>query len=173
MPWYKQIGRASALQCLSRRPRPPFARSDGASPLPKLVRSAMPAAKSQGIWRMLTRNGAQYRRLLSIVVASTLVMSWCLRAHAQSLRGNTQAGQQLALRSCASCHMVTRDQDVPPMPGYTPSFFDIAKRPGISTESIRAFLSKPPPMHPMTDPQLTPAEISDVTAYLLSLRGSR
>jgi hypothetical protein len=41
----KQIGRASALQCLSRRPQPPFARGDGYLPLPKPVRSAILATK--------------------------------------------------------------------------------------------------------------------------------
>jgi Transposase DDE domain group 1 len=45
MPWDKQIGRASALQCLSRRPRPPFARGDGDLPLLKPANRAMLAAK--------------------------------------------------------------------------------------------------------------------------------
>jgi hypothetical protein len=46
MPLNKQIGRASASEYLSRKPRPPFARGDGDLALPKLVRSAMLAAKS-------------------------------------------------------------------------------------------------------------------------------
>lgn len=172
MSRYKQSSAFQRRAAIKHWLRSPFAR-EGDFPLPKAVRGAMLDAKSQGIWRMSTQNGARYRRLFSIVVASLLVMSWSLRADAQSPRGNKQAGLQLALRSCASCHMVIRDQDVPPMPDYAPTFFDIAKRPGISTESVRAFLSEPPPMHRMTDPQLTSAEISDVTAYLLSLRSSR
>src|SRR4051812_42678604 len=45
MPRYAQIGRALALRCLSRRPRPPFARGDGDLPLPKPVKRATLAAK--------------------------------------------------------------------------------------------------------------------------------
>jgi hypothetical protein len=47
MPRDKQIGRASALECPSRRPRSPFAWGDGDLPLPQPVRSAMPAVKSR------------------------------------------------------------------------------------------------------------------------------
>jgi hypothetical protein len=45
MPRDKQIGRVSALECVSRRPRSPLARGNGELPLPKPVRSAILAAK--------------------------------------------------------------------------------------------------------------------------------
>src|SRR5215213_5395370 len=46
MPWCKQIGRASAVRCLSRRPLPPFARGNGYLPLPKLIKSTILTGKS-------------------------------------------------------------------------------------------------------------------------------
>jgi len=46
MPWHRQIGRGSALACLSRKSRSLFARGDGDLPLPKLVKSTMLTAKS-------------------------------------------------------------------------------------------------------------------------------
>ena len=52
MPWYKQIGRASALECLGRRPRPPFARGDGDLPLPKAGEKRDASRKTASIWRM-------------------------------------------------------------------------------------------------------------------------
>lgn len=45
MSWNKQIGRASASECVSRRPRSPLARGNGELPLPKPVNSAILAAK--------------------------------------------------------------------------------------------------------------------------------
>jgi len=46
MPTDKQIGRASALLGLSRKPQPPFVRSKCDLPLPKPVKSAMLASKA-------------------------------------------------------------------------------------------------------------------------------
>jgi hypothetical protein len=45
MPWNKQIGRASASECLKRRPRPSFACGEGDLSLPMPVRCATLAAK--------------------------------------------------------------------------------------------------------------------------------
>jgi mono/diheme cytochrome c family protein len=87
--------------------------------------------------------------------------------------GNAAAGQQFALRHCDSCHVVAAKQDLAPMPNYGPSFFDIAKRPDVTAQSLQAFLSKPHPGIKMPYPDLTPAQIADVSAYLLGLRGRR
>jgi hypothetical protein len=45
MPTDKQIGRVSASEYVSRRPRSPLARGNGELPLPKPVRSAILTAK--------------------------------------------------------------------------------------------------------------------------------
>ena len=46
MPWEKQFGHASALECLSRRSRLPFAYGDSDLPLPRPVSTAMLVAKA-------------------------------------------------------------------------------------------------------------------------------
>ena len=45
MPWDKQIGRVSASECVSRRPRSPLARGNGELALPKSFEGAILAAK--------------------------------------------------------------------------------------------------------------------------------
>ncbi len=114
------------------------------------------------------------RALLTPAVAIILaaICGTAATAEESAAPGNTQAGRELALRSCASCHVVAAKQGLPPIPNYGPSFFAIAKRPGVTAASLRAFLAKPHPMIEMPDLNLTPAQIADVSAYLLSLRRS-
>jgi hypothetical protein len=45
MPWSRQIGRVSALRCLSWRPQSPFAHGESDLPLRQPVRSTMLTAK--------------------------------------------------------------------------------------------------------------------------------
>jgi mono/diheme cytochrome c family protein len=113
------------------------------------------------------------RAVLLIVLVSLFVAGGADEGDAQapSQRGNPQAGQQFALRKCDACHIVAANQDLAPMPSYGPSFFDVAKRPNITATTLRAFLSKPHPMIKMPYPDLTTEQISDVSAYILSLRG--
>jgi mono/diheme cytochrome c family protein len=105
------------------------------------------------------------------VTAMLLVGILSTAASAQDLpRGaNIQAGHELASRNCASCHVVEAHQAVPPMPNYGPSFFDIAEKPGTSVQSLRTVLSAHEPMRKMPHAGLTPAQIADVSAYILSL----
>ena len=91
--------------------------------------------------------------------------------------GNPRAGQQLALytHTCDSCHTVVANQSRQGMPleGYGPSFFDIANRRNTTAQSLTAFLSHPHPYGRMPLPDLTPTQIADVGAYILSLRRRR
>jgi hypothetical protein len=59
------------------------------------------------------------------------------------------------------------------IPNYAPTFFDIVARPQTSAESLRTLLSTPQRMSRMPHPELASGEISDVSAYLLSLRSRR
>jgi mono/diheme cytochrome c family protein len=87
-----------------------------------------------------------------------------------------EAGEELALRRCAFCHVVTSD------PRYRPSlqkpiisFAAIADDPKTTAQSLRGFIAT---THwdqrtlPMTMPnqELSPAETRDVIGYILSLR---
>jgi mono/diheme cytochrome c family protein len=113
--------------------------------------------------------------VLWMVAASLLAIGGGRQAGAQNAasHGNAEAGQQFALRHCDSCHIVAAKQDLAPMPNYGPSFVDIAKRPDVAAQTQQAFLSKSHPGIKMPYPDLTAAQIADVSAYLLSLRGRR
>ena len=86
-----------------------------------------------------------------------------------------QAGRQLALGVCASCHVVSADQAAPPkMKPPAPSFRQIAIRPGVTVKSIRHFLltthktlRTPPEMPSLL---LTDEEASAAAEYIVSLR---
>jgi hypothetical protein len=89
-----------------------------------------------------------------------------------------QRGEHLAQLLCGACHVVSRNQEFPPfLKQPTPTFFDIAARPNITPQSLRAFLAtthwdqKTVPIT-MPNPSLTPDEVDALTRYILSLRGA-
>ena len=75
------------------------------------------------------------------------------------------AGRDLATRWCTGCHVVGPD-----IRGGTvgPSFSEIAGKPDRTRENLFNWMISPHP--PMPDLQITPAESSDLAAYILSLR---
>ncbi len=84
-------------------------------------------------------------------------------------------GRHLALEVCAVCHVVARDQPVPPqLDPPAPSFVTLAARPDLSVKSVRQFISR---THwngqtlpvAMPDLRLTADQARDVAEYLLSL----
>jgi mono/diheme cytochrome c family protein len=87
-------------------------------------------------------------------------------------RGDPQAGHQLAVRACDTCHIVAANQEIRPLvPGYAPSFFDVAKKPGITAQSLEEFLAHGHPYAKMPYPELTSAQVTEIVSYILSLRG--
>lgn len=101
--------------------------------------------------------------LISLLIAA-------VPAHAQTPSGDPAAGLQLALRSCAQCHVVAGRQ-AGPVPVGVPSFAEIARMPSTTALSLQAFLQTPHP--PMPDLALTRREMEDVATYILSLRTAR
>ncbi len=88
----------------------------------------------------------------------------------------TDAGRRIAGLVCAPCHVVARDQEFGPLLNQpTPSFEDIANRPGTTAQSLRRFLTdihwnaREIPMK-MPDPMLAEYQRAAVIAYILSLR---
>ena len=57
------------------------------------------------------------------------------------------------------------------MSHYAPSFYDVANKPGTTTESLEAFLARPRAFEIMPYPELSPAQVTDLVSYILSLRG--
>jgi mono/diheme cytochrome c family protein len=81
-------------------------------------------------------------------------------------RADAAAGAQLAQRWCASCHVIGT---APPAQAQVgpPSFPAIAKG-KLTAAQLRTFLTKP--HGAMPDLSLTRVEISDLVAYIESLR---
>jgi mono/diheme cytochrome c family protein len=95
-------------------------------------------------------------------------------AHAQNAqhRADPEAGHRLAVRVCEGCHVVASRQETPSsLRGYGPSFFDIAKKPDTTRQSLQVFLAHPHALAKMPYPDLNVDQTADVSAYILSLRG--
>jgi hypothetical protein len=73
---------------------------------------------------------------------------------------------------CDACHIVAVHQEEAPLVRRAaPSFFDIAKQPGTTARSLRVLLAHPHHCGRMPCPKLTPAQIADVSVYILTLCG--
>lgn len=85
------------------------------------------------------------------------------------------AGQRIALDVCAACHTLATGQPAEPIlrpPAVALS--SIANRPGTTLDSLRRYIAR---LHPATakprqmpDPELTDDQVTDVAAFILTLR---
>jgi cytochrome c2 len=99
-------------------------------------------------------------------------------AQAQTVPHNAELarGKHVARLICATCHVVAKDQEFPPMLNQpVPSFLDIANRPGVTAESLQRFITTThwdPDKLPMSmpNPMLMPEQTRAVAHYILSLR---
>jgi len=87
-------------------------------------------------------------------------------AHAQD--ADVAAGHAFAREACRACHMVEAKQQKPRRIVIGPAFRDIANTRGMTATALRVFLTTSHPKMPNLI--LTPEEIADVSAYILSLR---
>lgn len=83
-----------------------------------------------------------------------------------SFAGDESAGKSLALRWCASCHLVSNEQSTAASASL-PSFFDVAKDPSWSEQKLSTFLADPHPKMPNMN--LSKSEIDNLAAYITSL----
>ena len=97
--------------------------------------------------------------------AAILALS-AVNAHAQD--GDAAAGHAFAREACHACHMVEAKQQKPRRIVIGPAFRDIANTRGMTATALRVFLTTSHPKMPNLI--LTPEEIADVSAYILSLR---
>jgi mono/diheme cytochrome c family protein len=97
-------------------------------------------------------------------------------AHPTAKAQQIDVGEELALRRCSLCHVVSSDRRFrPELEQPTPSFAQIANSPGTTEKSLRRFITM---THwddktiPMTMPEqmLEADETTDVVSYILSLR---
>ncbi|MTH98078.1 cytochrome C552 [Roseibium sp. RKSG952] len=75
-------------------------------------------------------------------------------------------GKRIALQWCASCHLVSEDQQVA-SDATLPSFYEISINEEWTRETLSTFLADPHPVMP--DMNLTIREIADITEYIDSL----
>jgi mono/diheme cytochrome c family protein len=105
------------------------------------------------------------RTLIVSAVFSTLGM--VAASQAQDI-GDVQQGRQLALDVCASCHAVRAGQTQSPL-ATAPGFEEIANMPGMTAAALAFWLTAQ--SHPtMPNLILSPQQVRNVSAYLLSLR---
>jgi mono/diheme cytochrome c family protein len=103
-----------------------------------------------------------------LVTAALLAVIAAASVWAQGDTTVNTAGRDLAINWCADCHLVAWDQPEPPS-DIVPSFFEIADRSSTTEMSLRAFLMSP--HGNMPNIMLSRAQIDEVAAYILSLRG--
>ena len=96
------------------------------------------------------------------LIALAICLSHTAIAHAAS--GNAEAGRQLVVRSCSSCHAIdtakTASDNAPP-------FAAVAKTNKERPAWIRGWLMEPHP--PMPNISLSRQQIDDIVAYLGTL----
>ncbi len=85
-------------------------------------------------------------------------------------------GEHVARLVCSACHVVARDQEYPPILSQpTPSFMEIAGRPGVSAQSLQHFITSThwdPDKIPMSmpNPMLNKNDVQAVSHYITRLR---
>ena len=106
------------------------------------------------------------RSLPSILALGLMAISATGLAHAQGI-GDPAEGKRIAASTCSSCHQIDvqlRDSTNDPVP----SFQAIAAMPSTTMLSINVFLRTS--HNVMPNIRLTENQITDISAYILSLR---
>jgi len=89
---------------------------------------------------------------------------------AEAQEGDIAAGHAFAREACKPCHLVEPPR-APRIFEIGPAFRDIADTPGMTATALKAFLTSSHPKMPNL--VLTPQDMTDVSAYILSLRRHR
>jgi mono/diheme cytochrome c family protein len=114
------------------------------------------------------------RKLQATVAALALIGAAGVASAADQTRsGNARAGRAFIGYNCESCHVVAANQDLRPLiANYAPSFSAVANKPDTTPEALRTFLRRPHGYSNMPYPDLGPADLANVVAYIMSLRHS-
>ena len=118
------------------------------------------------------------RRLLNALILVLVAAVTTAQAQPQDVAGDINAGHNVALNTCSTCHVAAADQPFAPMLlRPAPNFRDLANRPSTSAQSLRQFLTTThmdlATAQGMPNPMLTDDQLRDVIAYVLSLRTKR
>jgi mono/diheme cytochrome c family protein len=113
--------------------------------------------------------GDPSRRIAMYHGRAALVLGAALSALSFSTKGqdgDIAAGHAFTREACKACHDVEPEESSSRMIEIGPAFCDVANTPGMTATAIRVFLTSSHPKMPNFI--LTPEEIADVTAYIVS-----
>jgi len=118
-------------------------------------------------------------RTVPKTAALALAASLGLTAAAQAAGGNVAHGRAKAMQYCSACHKVTATQPQPPQVYdrdaddhiQAPPFTTIAAKYAHNEAGIRAFVHLP--QYPMPAQELSPTDLADLSAYILSLNNPK
>ena len=148
-----------------------------ARPAQRAMRRSMPSGARESHARCaaprarLNYQGLRDGRVMTTrILASALggaVLALALSPLA-AMAGDAKAGKALAERWCASCHVVS-DDDQAAASDAAPSFKSIANRDATTEEGLKVYLADPhkDAMKGIVLPRL---EIADLAAYIMSLK---
>lgn len=109
--------------------------------------------------------------LAALALVSIGTVATAALAQDQARAGSARAGRAFVGYNCDACHVVAADQDIRPLiSGYAPSFSEVANRPGTTPTALRDFLGRQHGYSNMPYPDLAPADLANVVAYIMSLR---
>lgn len=119
----------------------------------------------------------EYNLVIAYVLSLRTVKTGAPEPSPPTVQGRRiEAGEELALRQCSYCHVVTSDPRYrPTLSQRIPSFEAIANDPGTTAQGLRRFITSTHwdehslPMA-MPDQMLGPEEVRNVSSYILSLR---
>ena len=116
----------------------------------------------KGVEPMSLMSGQALR--MAMLASALAAPAW----NASAQDGDVAAGRAFAREACITCHVVDPANASPRVVVIGPKFQDIANTKGMTATALRVFLTTSHPKMPNLI--LTPEEIADVTAYILSLR---
>ena len=93
--------------------------------------------------------------------------------------GSVAHGRTKAIQYCSACHKVTATQAQPPavfdrdadQHVFAPTFVAIGQKYAHNEAGIRRFVHLP--QYPMPEQELSPTDLEDLSAYILSLRSPK
>jgi mono/diheme cytochrome c family protein len=92
-------------------------------------------------------------------------------AEDQALPGSARDGREFVGYNCDACHVIAANQYIRRLVvGYAPSFSEIADRPDTTPEALRTSLSHEHGYSNMPYPDLGQVDLTNVVAYIMSLR---
>jgi mono/diheme cytochrome c family protein len=120
--------------------------------------------------------GTHNRLMSPLFISLIAILASTANGKEPADRGNADVGRKLALDACTGCHLVSDDQRFPPLLKGPPSFREIANGPNVTAASLQrtiAALPQVPRNGRMANPLLTPDQLADVAAYIMTLREDR